>query len=296
MKVETQNADLLAVSCPQTGFYMAVDDEGRIFRYNGSAWYQAAAIANAAGYLNSVSCAARSWCMAILGGGDAVEMTGASWSTPDRIDANNDLASISCPRVRFCMAVDASGDAFRFAGSAWCVPKRLDISSNSEASSVSCPTQSFCMAVDSGGQSLTYDGSRWSPPTAIDGSPGGLSFVSCASARHCTVIDNAGDTENWSGTAWTLPRSINAAQSGIYMSLSCAQDNDCVAVGGRGDVVGNRIDPRYSGGGFVQSMEGSAWSSVQTLDAHGGGFTSISCPSPRFCMAVDSAGYALSWQ
>jgi len=100
------------------------------------------------GPLTSVSCPTTTFCMAVDDAGNALIYTNGTWSTPDYIDTNEDLASVSCPTTTFCMAVGFT-DALTYTNGTWSTPDNIDPNGGGP-NSVSCPTTTFCMAVGSG--------------------------------------------------------------------------------------------------------------------------------------------------
>jgi hypothetical protein len=89
--------------------------------FNGSAWSPPADV-DGSHTLNSVSCASRSFCVAVDQQGDALTFNGRSWSAPARIAGpNGELVSVSCAARAFCVAVGdaASADTGTSAGTAF---------------------------------------------------------------------------------------------------------------------------------------------------------------------------------
>jgi hypothetical protein len=56
--------------------------------------------------------------------GNALTYDGTSWSSPDSIDAANQIISVSCPTTSFCVAVDSVGNVFTYNGSSWSSPEK----------------------------------------------------------------------------------------------------------------------------------------------------------------------------
>lgn len=141
--------------------------------------------------LRGVSCASRSFCMAV-GGGQAVAYSSGHWARPQTIDShtdiNNGLVTVSCVTASFCAAGDGAGNAFVYNGTSWSSPALVTAAGLSQ---LSCGTTTFCGAVDVNGDGLFYNGSNWSTPQAIPGSSQALE-ISCPTGRFCMAMDGNG--------------------------------------------------------------------------------------------------------
>jgi hypothetical protein len=147
------------------------------------------------------------------------------------------------------------------------------ISATAQFTSVSCPTADFCLATDSAGDIYAYNGSTWS--LAASGAHGTtLDGVSCASAGFCAVTSSG--PRAYIHSAGALTGSQLTGSSGLpahLTAISCPAVGSCVATGLH-DAY-QYANGTWSRGTLVQS-------------AHM--FTSISCPTVTFCMAVDDGG------
>jgi hypothetical protein len=138
-----------------------------------------------------------------------VTFNGTSWSKPSAIDPGTYLQAVSCASASFCVAIDRKGNALTFNGSTWSAPVNADPNGLTMGEGgiswpvVSCPTSSFCAAVDgASGNVVTFDGSSWSAPVNIDSKAANsdrgpvlifLMSVSCRSAMFCVAGDSIGD-------------------------------------------------------------------------------------------------------
>jgi hypothetical protein len=138
-----------------------------------------------------------------------VAFNGTSWSKPSAIDPGSYLQAVSCASASFCVAIDRKGNAFTFNGSTWSAPVNADPNGLTMGEGgiswpvVSCPTSNFCAAVDGGGGNVvTFDGSSWTAPVNIDSEAAKslsgpvlifLMSVSCLSATFCVAGDTIGD-------------------------------------------------------------------------------------------------------
>jgi len=267
------NVILTSVSCPQinlcvgvgvTGVNDEATSKGIAEQFVEGVWHEMALPSGTSG-LDSVSCVAPTWCMAIgsESGTVAIRWNGTTWNgvklaprTSATTGADPSLDAVSCISIDFCMAVGATEStplAEAWNGTAWTVttarPKNL--TQDYEAfSAVSCPSASLCLAVgaDSGccGQSygiaMAWNGSSWNTPIralASEASPGG---ISCTSATSCLVVGtlSPSDTESfparavvehWNGTNWTSIPFTFVGRTSSLNAVSCSRANWCAAVG-----------------------------------------------------------------
>lgn len=260
-----------SVSCPTTGYCVAVDTQGNAVTYDGGFTLQSTHIDSFP--LTAISCASEKFCVAVDKGGQALIDYGSSWSTPERFDSGGGgLTAVSCPTTTFCMAVDAYGDAFTYTNGSWSAPTVVD-PGQGQPSWVSCPTSTFCAAVDGQGSVVMMNGVTWGAPTRIDFTAG-LEYISCTSTTFCAAVDSDNDALTYNGTSWSSPQEIDTNN---LFSLSCASASFCVAVGGNGDEV---------------TYDGSSWASPVSIDP-GNVLYGVSCPTQSFCVAGDTTGQAL---
>ena len=156
-------------------------------------------------------------------------------------------------------------------------PPRWDagtlVNAKAQFTGVSCPTANSCLATDSGGDVYRFDGSTWSLHTSA---PAGtiLNGVSCASPDFC-AFSSLGKTA-YIHDAGGLTPSVLTGSSGLpahLTALSCPAVGRCLATGLHD---------------YYQYANGT-WSRG-TLVQMAHGFTSVSCPTVTFCMAVDDGG------
>jgi hypothetical protein len=79
-------------------------------------------------------------------------------------------------------------------------------------------------------------------------------------------------------TGWSGPITVN--NSAPPTAISCPSASFCAAVGTSG---------------FVETFDGSAWSTPIQPDPNGNGLTAVSCVSASFCAAVDNLGQAITF-
>lgn len=87
------------------------------------------------------------------------------------------------------------------------------------------------------------------------------------------------------GATWSTTRSPRVVRpQGTFSAVSCARASNCVA-------VGNQVDPNGTQQPLVQRSHGTHWS-IESAPSPAGAsvaaLAGVSCPSPRFCMAIGS--------
>jgi hypothetical protein len=210
-------------------------------------------------------------------------LAATGWSGPTVIDNANPPQNVSCPTATFCAAVGAGGWGQTFNGSSWGAPVNIDPSSNPSGhtlTAISCPSASFCAAVDQAGNALTFNGSSWTAPVSLEN--GALTTVSCTSASFCVAGDNSGNGFTYNGSAWSGPIIVNhVSNSEDIGGISCPSASLCVAVGQNGTFE-------------TSTTGGSTWTVPQTIKS-GVNLQAVSCASTGFCMSVDNAGNAYTY-
>ncbi len=202
--------------------------------------------------------------------------------------------------------------------------------SNAILDSVSCPTVEFCVAVgNSTGVNATtgqpysevWNGADWTletmPSTAgiVDAGgslfPGSPTSVSCTSPTNCTFTANssAGNVDVWNGASWTRQTAVPARLGlldAAFDDVSCVATTcvavgtntgqcvvaTCVAVGGNtahGEAQGVAVtDPPLA---EVRRLGTWELDSPQRTAPDGVALRSVSCTSPRACIAVGSPAH-----
>jgi hypothetical protein len=225
---------ITTVSCPNSSFCMSGDVRGKVSTFDGNRWthsrpleprtlYRNDTIAGAPAVVG-VSCPNASFCGAATVAGRVLIWNGASWSEPDLLTPNENLAlqelvnlpvitGISCASPTFCVAVTSSGDSYNYNGRTWSKLYPIDPSSavtgnRDGLTAVSCPSRLFCVAVDDLGRALTFNGSLWSPPRLVDPTLG-LNAVSCPNRGFCMALNDLGQALAYDGKSWSPPQTID---------------------------------------------------------------------------------------
>jgi hypothetical protein len=238
--------------------------------------------------LNATSCSSSSFCVTVGYVSDTSyndfplvdTYAGGTWtsalvSTPINIEPGfwtGMLNGVSCPVDGECIAVGLYYSYDQAADSAYQDPLLANLANGSwtsiqggmpfgiphgefNVSSVSCPTTTFCSAAG------TY-----------------------------SYNSNLGMIWDWSPTGWStsvIPIPAQFANSLSVLSISCADPNDCVA-------VGSYADGSYSPQGMILTYSTGVWTSIEApLPANSGAgtgtgtaLTAIDCPQSDYCLAV----------
>jgi hypothetical protein len=206
-----------------------------------------------------------------------------SGSASGSTQSEDGVLAVSCATSSRCVAVDAAGQAITDQNGRWSRPVTVDPGTG-VLDAISCPTTQFCVAADGLGRVVTDQNGRWSAPDRIDSNA--LVAISCGSSQSCIALDVLGDVLTWSGGGWSRPDAIDTRGTTVS-SVACATSTLCFA----GDSAGRTL-----------RFDGVTWDKPQVHDQIAAGvefgvpgLVSISCPSVRFCQAVDSTGDAINY-
>ncbi|HZU81200.1 MAG TPA: hypothetical protein VE991_14880 [Acidimicrobiales bacterium] len=295
--------------------------------WNGTSWTGMTPADSSAGInLWSVSCTSSSFCMAVGDDGTqtyAAAWNGATWSTVPAVSLNpprlysNVLSAVSCASPSRCVAIGFEHNfqdggqplVEQWDGTAWTLDSTFPLTKYSVLQAVSCPSVTFCMITGVAAPSIpawTWNGSTWTarPYTQTQASsdfiPTAPTAVTCTSATTCMVAGPTLDlfvpggpppshqpalldfqftaAAKWNGSSWAT-RGLLTMPSWIG-GMSCATANFCVAAGAPN-----------AAGSAAELWNGLIW--IPLLTENPGAtstFTSVSCPSTKFCMAVGEDG------
>ncbi len=245
-------------------------------KWNGTTWSSQeppAPAGNKESYLNGVSCASSTKCMAVgsfVNSSDtevplAEKWNGTTWSSqepPAPTGAKQSLLYyVSCASSTECVAVGLfvnSSDAVVPLAEKW-------------------------------------NGTTWSsqePPVPTGATYSNLIGVSCTSSTECVAVGyfyNSSATyvplaEKWNGTTWSVqePSVPAGAKESFLDDVSCTSSTECVAVGSFVNSSGREVP-------LAEKRNGTTWS-VQEPPAPAGSkelhLNGVSCRSSTECMAV----------
>lgn len=179
---------------------------------------------------------------------------------------------------------------------------------------VSCVSPHACVAVGSasnGGPGLVLE-HRARGSWSRDGDPrgffgGGASGVSCVSRSFCMAVGQLFDSDSrsvtlrWGGSAWSVVEPVPGAEP-VFSAVSCTSKSFCMAVGEsepETEAPNASAIAARSFGAIAERWDGQRWVSERVFGVSGDDFSSVSCASPRTCIAVGdnvaSTGLTARW-
>lgn len=297
------------VSCATSASCVAVNGNAST-RYDGANWTTPITVdPRGTGHLGSVSCPTSTFCAAVDSGGYVTTFDGTTWSTPVSLGVVVDR--LSCGSTSLCVALGSSGSIARYDGTTWSTTNGAVLWRD-----VSCVGSAFCLAVGSAGWS-TYDGTSWTAPVAL-ADPGATIAVSCVSPTACRGVGGSATT-TFDGSTWSSAVTIDPGYR--LTDVSCASTSRCAAVAQASNVfvAGNAVlwnganwsaptmlgsfgQPTVSCSAtacvatdaqWISTLVGAVWSapvSPPGMETFG----DVSCAPAGRCVAVDSAGHAVT--
>lgn len=278
---------LLGVSCPAPGQCVAVGSAtgpnstvGYAVELTGGSWQELALPADTPP-LSSVSCVARTFCMAVGDDGSgnvaaARRFDGSTWAASPMAASTGALHGVACASADFCMAVGGSKDAplaETWNGSAWSIaPESTPVQQGHflGATAVSCASSTFCAAVGwsysccgaSGGMAMTWDGAEWSnaDDAALDAPMGA---VSCPSPSECVAVGASHPSDvdpsapvtavvsAWDGSSWGDLAGAAVGTASALHAIACSRASWCAA-------VGSMTLPRRAGVALAERWDGTS--------------------------------------
>ncbi len=230
----------------------------------------------------------------------------------------NFLDGVSCASQSFCVAAgyyyNGAVDqnlVLTWDGSTWSPDSAGSLSTsgsqNNFLNGVSCASASFCVAVGyyfNGAAKqnllLTWNGSAWSLDSSASLSTSTsqgnfLRGVSCVSVSFCVAAGyhyNGAAFQNllltWNGSAWSRDSSASLStsttQTNTLTGVSCASTSFCVAAGSYINSVGKDQNLVLTWDGSIWSLDSSA--SLSTSTSQGNFLDGVSCASQSFCAAA----------
>lgn len=158
---------------------------------------------------------------------------------------------------------------------------------------ISCPSASACLAFGIGGQILSSTDpaqalGSWST-TTLDAEHGSVQAASCPSTSLCVAVDGTGDVITSTDPFAPEPRwkvvKIDHASDGTLWSISCPTVSLCVTTDVQGDVLSSTEPTGGAGAWHTARVQGALPGRPPS-----GGLLGISCPTAKFCAAVDRLG------
>jgi hypothetical protein len=221
-------------------------------------------------------------------------LDGTTWSAPTPVAGTHYLQSVSCPAADYCMAIafvllnDPEGVFTIFDGAGWSTPAPFGVPWLSD---VSCAARGRCTALGdyAGGPfgwgdpqpvTFTFADGTWSGGEAA---PGAQS-LSCPTVDFCAGVgsDPSGvlATVRAGGKPWSAAVPIPVVASAG--PIDCSTARFCVATAQRYDDAGVLT------GSVLLSLDGSQWRPI--LEQQESNFSAISCAARDACTVVATDG------
>jgi hypothetical protein len=329
----TKNYMARSIACVSSTSCVVGSSTNQVSTLNGATWTTATIFPTSShGVL--VSCA-QSTCVAndSLSQGVSAIAPFTTWSTGGELSMLSQVNAVSCfPAAASvgCLAVDNDGFSIAISLATNGVPTYTAGTTAFDpphvVTSLSCASVSYCIAGDTAGETVTYRGGSWTAPKVITTAPLGVREVRCGASLHpyttlaCAAV--VGDFQALNllsyRAGWTtvpplssLTYAISCSSKCEYMSpegrstglvsgylpqlpsgaiatdVSCPTlDVGCVAIDNVGhSYISKKSHPQSQKWALGPRVESSA---SQTLWA-------LSCVSTNFCVAVDLAGHAYTF-
>jgi alpha-tubulin suppressor-like RCC1 family protein len=249
-------------------------------------------------YLEDVSCASASECIAVGKNGTASlaqRWNGSEWSTMTSPAEGSTLTDVSCVSTTYCVAVPESSTlkAQRWNGSEWTIvtaPAPAGSGATPMPYDVSCASSTSCIMVgkygtptgESRALAELWNGSEWTilATPFVEGGTNNMTAVSCISSTSCTAIGMQGGKAaafRWNGSEWSSLAAPKEASNTLAAGISCTSANACTVIPGAN--------------AKVERWNGSEWSVVTVPTPEGGSsvkLNGVSCASATACTAVGS--------
>lgn len=300
------------ISCSSDRFYAAIgrnasDTASSAAIWSNGTWAGPVLLASGSpiDQYDAIDCPADAQCIAITSTGYARWLNAGRWSSPQDFAPDASAAppgssvtrGVSCGTPSFCVvgvSTGTTGAVVTWSRGSWSAPAAVP----AYADSIICRSRSFCAIGGDGvptSEVAFFNGSRWTPepPSPITGS----FALSCVTRSFCMATGGfhaAGDiAATFNGIRWssvTRPPGEGPAEG--FASVACPSASFCVAIDSGAGVNGALSSPsdRTSA---IFTWDGKSWSTPIRVDAVD--LASLSCPTTRFCMAVDIEGRALEY-
>jgi hypothetical protein len=155
------------------------------------------------------------------------------WSGPIAVDSGNQLADVSCPSHTQCTGVDELGREVTFNPLAGEVLNDTQVDpSGTRLLGVGCPSTRICATIDRHGHTLIFNPLRANSVTEVGEGIGGVAFtgsVSCPSVRQCTA-NYEGLLVTFDPTAPTKVALVDLPSSNPRVWISCPALHQCIGV------------------------------------------------------------------
>jgi hypothetical protein len=314
---QSTTGSFASVSCVSVGSCTAVGGESDghpiYAAETGGVWGTPVEVPGGPASFTGVSCTSVGNCTAV-GREDSLPMyateTDGVWGSPTIVDqptpgsgVTGSFAAVSCVGVGSCTAVggDSNGQPIYATETdgVWSTATELTTSDSGSFTAVSCFDPTDCSAIGTSTGEVLYAteaAGTWGTPSTIvsDGGTIVVTGLSCVSAGNCTAVgydsgpagQGSGLYLNQTNGTWSAPTALSVPDSpgfGAFYGVSCADANDCTA-------VGDANAPSSGTGAPVYAIEtGGSWGTPAALSGtpgSAGDLTGVSCVDASDCTAV----------
>ena len=243
-------AQIRGVSCPDTGFCVAVtrlggiftttDPDGGVAAWNGFHLQQSGPRV----HMYGVSCPSASLCVAVALGGKIITSTDPAagpdaWSVA-QLPEELELQGVSCASPSLCVAVGEDGTIVTSTtptggAGAWTVVHEPRFET---MMGVSCPSRFFCVTGNDkavfSSDDPTGGAGAWKEAAGVTPLP--LTAFDCASTAACAAVNNNFDViasidPGGPPSDWTFTNAVPYTSANGAFGVSCPTTDLCVAVG-----------------------------------------------------------------
>lgn len=321
---------LLDVDCPTASWCVALERDGAVRTWNGTAWSARTQLlprradGDPDAGLDTVSCADATFCVVTRTDDPSVLVWRAgSWRT---VGVGRTVSAVSCPTTTHCRLLARPGTVVTFDGDR--VLGTTTLPTGVDWSALSCSSATWCAAVGITpnvpytSYAAVLKGSTWAR-TRISTGPE-VSDVSCPAAGSCVAVGAAGTFWLFGSNGWSGPRTSAALgdADAIAPVLDCPSARWCLSsdwdgtsarfdgstwrtvTGGldgfrgrplRMSCASSTACVRVYPEGTVRWFRGSTWSATTEVAPVSGPLLQLSCSSARACSGLDADGAVRSW-
>ena len=290
-----------AVACPSASQCTAVDNSGHQKSFNPSSPGTSApaviVASDSQSSLSSVSCPSAHQCTVIGGPTDpVVQTTGETTFDPTApesptstvsaiLNTRENPTAVACPSVSQCTAVISGSQELTFDPNAPGTPAPVKIGDPQHPNAlvaVACPSAHQCTAID-GASQFTFDPSTGHAMNSafVDGN-WNMTDLACPSTSQCTAVDASGREGTFDPAAKGIPPVTTIPGGGL--SVACPSVSQCTTVAGYSGPTGPVVTFNPTAPGIVSAAGADRFATVGI-----GTTTAISCPSIRYCVAIDGS-------
>ncbi len=285
-----------SMSCTSVNFCIALDSEGRMFKYIKGKWVYTVQLKDGVNMLlNSISCPDEQLCVAVgtsiqnvsKFNGYYANYSNGSWSNLINYRRSPaGLNAISCSNQQFCVIATSDGQVLYYRDGKM-TSQILQLTATPQNSeyhslmSVSCPTENFCGAVGNNGEAYTYLNRTWSQGvklTADSMYDSALATINCLKDGFCIAASHSGNVYLYRNGVWSAGVKLVSNKHQMIEAVSCASDEFCIATDNSGNVY---------------QLSNNSWSTANKISTYP--IFALNCSSLIHCIAISANGLVLNY-